>query len=120
MRRTRARSSSRSSTLVKVERRATVRYYTRMHPERLFPLLVVLSRAAIQKVVKKAVEQAESAGTSTLDEWRADQRSFYDGCRDETAVLLGEPGWRLTDDEPMTIVWFRLIENSVVAQPDSE
>jgi len=27
-------------------------------------------------------------------------------------VLLGEPGWRLTDDEPMTIVWFRLIEGS--------
>jgi len=56
------------------------------------------------------VVNAESAGASTLDEWRADQRSFYDGCRDETAVLLGEPGWRLTDDEPMTIVWFRLVE----------
>jgi uncharacterized protein YhfF len=61
------------------------------------------------------VVNAESAGTSTLDEWRADQRSFYDGCRDETAVLLGEPGWRLTDDEPMTIVWFRLVEGSATA-----
>ncbi|HEY1597938.1 MAG TPA: histidine kinase [Thermoleophilaceae bacterium] len=56
------------------------------------------------------VVNAESAGASTLDEWRADQRRFYDGCRDETAVLLGEPGWRITDDEPMTIVWFRLAE----------
>jgi signal transduction histidine kinase/uncharacterized protein YhfF len=56
------------------------------------------------------VVDAESAGTATLEEWRADQRGFYDGCRDETAVLLGEPGWRLTDDEPMTIVWFRLLE----------
>ena len=64
------------------------------------------------------VVNAESAGTSTLAEWSADQRSFYDGCRDETAVLLGEPGWRLTDDEPMTIVWFRLIPDSVVAVPD--
>jgi signal transduction histidine kinase/uncharacterized protein YhfF len=61
------------------------------------------------------VVNAESAGTSTLDEWRADQRSFYDGCRDETAVLLGEPGWRLTDDEPMTIVWFRLVDTAPLA-----
>lgn len=64
------------------------------------------------------VVKAESAGTSTLEEWRADQRSFYDGCRDETAVLLGEPGWRLTDDEPMTIVWFTLVEGSVVPVPE--
>jgi signal transduction histidine kinase/uncharacterized protein YhfF len=59
--------------------------------------------------ISSDVVDAESAGTATLDEWRADQRGFYDGCRDETAVLLGEPGWRLTDDEPMTIVWFRLV-----------
>jgi signal transduction histidine kinase/uncharacterized protein YhfF len=52
----------------------------------------------------------ETAGISSIDDWRADQRSFYDGCRDETAVLLGEPGWRLTDEEPMVIVWFRLVE----------
>lgn len=58
------------------------------------------------------VVNAESAGATTLEEWRADQRRFYDGCRDETAVLLGEPGWRLTDDEPMTIVWFRLVGNA--------
>ncbi|HEX6458780.1 MAG TPA: histidine kinase [Thermoleophilaceae bacterium] len=61
------------------------------------------------------VVNAESAGAATLEEWRADQRRFYDGCRDETAVLLGEPGWRLSDDEPMTIVWFRLVAN---AAPD--
>ncbi len=58
------------------------------------------------------VVDAESAGAATLEEWRADQRRFYDGCRDETAVLLGEPGWRLSDDEPMTIVWFRLVANA--------
>jgi signal transduction histidine kinase/uncharacterized protein YhfF len=51
-----------------------------------------------------------TAGISSIDDWRADQRSFYDGCRDETAVLLGEPGWRLTDEEPMVIVWFRMVE----------
>ena len=56
------------------------------------------------------VVDPETAGISSIEEWRADQRSFYDGCRDETAVLLGEPGWRLTDEEPMVIVWFRLVE----------
>jgi signal transduction histidine kinase/uncharacterized protein YhfF len=58
------------------------------------------------------VVDAESAGASTVEDWLADQRHFYEGCRDETAVLLGEPGWRLTDDEPMTIVWFRLVDAS--------
>jgi signal transduction histidine kinase/uncharacterized protein YhfF len=52
----------------------------------------------------------ETVGLSSLDDWRADQRRFYDGCRDETAVLLGEPGWRLTDEEPMVIVWFRVVD----------
>lgn len=45
-----------------VTRRATVRYYSRMNPERMFPLLVVLSAEEIEQVVKKAVKQAESAG----------------------------------------------------------
>jgi signal transduction histidine kinase/uncharacterized protein YhfF len=59
------------------------------------------------------VVDPDTAGIPSIEEWRADQRSFYDGCRDETAVLLGEPGWRLTDEEPMVIVWFRLVEHSI-------
>ena len=55
------------------------------------------------------VVDPDTAGIPSIEEWRADQRSFYDGCRDETAVLLGEPGWRLTDEEPMVIVWFRVV-----------
>ena len=53
--------------------------------------------------------RAESAGTATVDEWRETQWRFYEGCRDEIAVLLGEPGWRLSEDEPMVITWFRLV-----------
>src|SRR5207302_1868463 len=41
-----------------VDRRATVRYYHRMNPERLFPLLVVLSRQAVQEVARRGVSQA--------------------------------------------------------------
>jgi hypothetical protein len=42
------------------ERQATVRYYTRMNPDRMFPLLVILSAKQIDEVVKKAVKQAVS------------------------------------------------------------
>ena len=46
----------------------------------------------------------------TAEEWRAEQRAFYDSCRDEVALLLGEPGWRLTDYEPMVVTWFTRVE----------
>ena len=46
----------------------------------------------------------------SAEEWRASQRAFYDGCREEVALLLGEPGWRLTDDEPMVVTWFTRVE----------
>ena len=66
--------------------------------------------------ITSEVVDPDTAGIPSIEEWRADQRSFYDGCRDETAVLLGEPGWRLTDEEPMVIVWFRVVAGEP-AQP---
>jgi signal transduction histidine kinase/uncharacterized protein YhfF len=57
-----------------------------------------------------AVVSAESAGSETVEEWMTSHRAFYAGCRDEIAVLLGEPGWRLSDAEPMVITSFRLVE----------
>jgi len=53
---------------------------------------------------------ASEAGVASAQEWRALQRTFYDGCREEVALLLGEPGWRLTDDEPMVVTWFTRVE----------
>jgi signal transduction histidine kinase/uncharacterized protein YhfF len=47
---------------------------------------------------------------TTVERWRADRRRFFDGCRDEIAVLLGERDWRLTDDEPMACLWFAVID----------
>ncbi|HEY8503738.1 MAG TPA: hypothetical protein VIL46_04095 [Gemmataceae bacterium] len=41
-----------------VSRRANVRYYDRMNPERMFPLLVVLSRGKLAAVAKRHVSQA--------------------------------------------------------------
>jgi hypothetical protein len=43
-----------------VDRRATVRYYHRMNPERMFPLLVILSPRAVQEVVQRGVAQQQS------------------------------------------------------------
>lgn len=34
---------------------------------------------------------------------------FYATIRDEMAMLLGEPGWRFTDEEPMMLVWYRTV-----------
>jgi signal transduction histidine kinase/uncharacterized protein YhfF len=56
------------------------------------------------------VVAASEAGVDTAEGWRALQRVFYDGCREEVALLLGEPGWRLTDDEPMVVTWFTRVE----------
>lgn len=44
----------------KVGRHATVRYYSRMNPLRMFPLLVVISEKTILEVAKKAVAQRRS------------------------------------------------------------
>jgi uncharacterized protein YhfF len=65
--------------------------------------------------IDDAVVSAESAGSTTLEAWMSSHRAFYAGCRDEIAVLLGEPGWRLTDAEPMVITSFRLADDARVS-----
>ena len=57
-----------------------------------------------------ALVAAQEGMWETPEEWRAEQRAFYESCRDEVALLLGEPGWRLTDDEPMVVTWFTRVE----------
>jgi signal transduction histidine kinase/uncharacterized protein YhfF len=47
---------------------------------------------------------------TTVERWRADRSRFFESCRDEVAVLLGERDWRLTDDEPMACLWFALAD----------
>ena len=55
-----------------------------------------------------SVEEHESG--LTPDEWRAAQRDHYHRCRDQVASLLDEPGWRLTDAEPLVVLRFKLVE----------
>jgi signal transduction histidine kinase len=63
---------------------------------------------------------AEASGAASVAEWRASHRAFYDGSRHELAVLLGEPGWRLTDEEPMVILWFHVVDESAAASAAAE
>jgi signal transduction histidine kinase/uncharacterized protein YhfF len=60
------------------------------------------------------VVAADGAATS-VEEWQARHRAFYDGCRDEVAFLIGEPGWRLAEEEPMVVLFYRYAGDQTVA-----
>lgn len=62
--------------------------------------------------VGREIVAAEASGAASVEEWRAGHRAFYDASRHELAVLLGEPGWRLTDEEPVAIIWFHLLDQA--------
>jgi len=51
-----------------------------------------------------------------LEGWRDSYQRFYDACRDEIALILGEPVWRLTAEEPMAVVWFGLAPDAHAPQ----
>ena len=46
----------------------------------------------------------------TVAEWRERQRDYYGRCREQVATLLGEPGWRLTESEPLVVLRFKVVE----------
>jgi hypothetical protein len=62
------------------ERRATVRYYNSMNPERMYPLLVILSRQAIAEVVKKSVSQAASEAFTVRTDQLVEIEPVLPGC----------------------------------------
>ena len=59
----------------------------------------------------------EDVGARTLEGWRSERRGFYATIRDEVALLLGEPGWRFTDEEPMTLLWYRAVADEDAGAP---
>lgn len=59
------RMAAPGKVLSTTERRATVRYYSRMNPDRVFPLLVMLTRQEVEEIVKKYVEQ-KATGPLTI------------------------------------------------------
>ncbi len=72
---------------------------------------VKVTRTAMMpmSLVDDATARAATGDGTTAQEWRSDRARFYDGCRDEIAVILDEPDWRLSDEEPMVVTWFALV-----------
>ena len=60
--------------------RATVRYYDRMNPERVYPLLVVLSKESIQEVKKANVAQRSSEVFKTTTDLPVEVEPILPGC----------------------------------------
>jgi len=78
-----------------VTRRATVRYYCRMNPGSMVPLLVILSDKTIQEVVKKHVVQAESQAFQVKEDSVVEIEPVLPGCdvyppRDLVTIRPGE------------------------------
>jgi hypothetical protein len=78
-----------------VDRRATVRYYHRMNPERMFPLLVVLSRQAVQEVARRGVSQGQSETFQVAEGSLVEVEPILPGCacypsREQVRVGPGE------------------------------
>jgi signal transduction histidine kinase/uncharacterized protein YhfF len=78
-------------------------------------------RHACVEVVRVALVPFAEIDPATIDpepgeaDWHEGRRRAYAECRDEIAALLGEPDWRLTDEEPMVILWFRRVAQDTAA-----
>lgn len=78
-----------------ISRRATVRYYHRMNPQRLFPMLVILSKEQVREVAKRGVGQAQSQNFIVAEDSFVEVEPILPGCacfppRDRIQVKGGE------------------------------
>jgi len=63
-----------------IERRITVRYYERMNPMRVVPLLVILSAREIERIVQKRVAQASSGPVKVRTDQTIEIEPILPGC----------------------------------------
>jgi hypothetical protein len=76
---------------------------------------------ATVEVVRVAVLPFSEVDPRTIDaepgepDWHAGRRRAYGECQVEMAALLGVPGWRLEDFEPMVILSYRLVDQPTAA-----
>jgi hypothetical protein len=93
-------TSARRATKAVVTKRATVRYYSRMNPERVYPLLVILSREAVEKVRKQDTDQRTSGPFQVKTDAPVEVEPVLPGCDcyppKATARLEGEGDLTLT------------------------
>jgi sec-independent protein translocase protein TatA len=65
---------------VPLTRRATVRYYSRMSPERVYPLLVMITRDLVAKAHKKHTDQRTSAAFAVAADVPVEIEPVLPGC----------------------------------------
>jgi hypothetical protein len=73
-------------------RRATVRYYSRMNPERVYPLLVLVTRDMVERVRKKHVEQRSSGPFKADADVPVEIEPVLPGCDCHPPKLVARPG----------------------------
>jgi hypothetical protein len=78
-----------------VERQATVRYYHRMNPEKMFPLLVILSQHKILEVAQRGVAQSGSKRFKVTPGSVVEVEPILPGCtcyppREQLRIVPGE------------------------------
>ena len=104
-----------ASTPNTLQRRATVRYYTRMNPDRMFPLLVILAREQIQEVVKESVKQAAS------ESFKASQALFFESFSSFASNAmrpLGAPdAASISTTKTPLHTWLTMPDSSSVSRP---
>ncbi len=76
-----ATSLRKQSVAPTVKRRATVRYYSRMNPQRTYPFLVILSAEQIAEIVKKRVKQAEGTSFEVTAGSQVEIEPILPGCQ---------------------------------------
>lgn len=78
-----------------VRRQATVRYYSQMNPERMVPLLVVLSAEVVAEIQQKAVKQTQGEAFDVKADALLVIEPVLPGCdcypRTETVRVTAEP-----------------------------
>ncbi|QEC49077.1 hypothetical protein FSW04_16840 [Baekduia soli] len=70
--------------------------------------------------IDETVIEPATLDATSLSEWAARQQRFYDECRDELALLFGEPGWRFCAEEPMVLTWYRPVAGDDDGGPEAQ
>jgi len=57
-----------------------------------------------------ATAKAEGEGFLSVEEWRLAHEAFWDSYADDLRSRLIDPSWRLVDDTPVVVEYFRLVD----------
>ena len=57
-----------------------------------------------------ATAKAEGEGYRSVEEWRLAHEAFWDSYADDLRSRLADPSWRLVDDTPVVVEYFRLVD----------